>query len=281
MPVHDTTAYIPVENVSWDFSDQVVLVTGAAHGQGASHAQRFAEYGANLVVSDIAGEMEHVTYDLGSVSELEETAEACRSFGGECLSAVCDVRRDDQVKSLVDRAIERFGRIDVLISNAGIATPSSIKDMPLSQWTETMETNLKGSFLFCRHVVPHMIEAGTGRIVLTGSTQTVGSINDLAHYTAAKHGVQGLARALALELEGHDITVNVVCPTAVDTHINAVFSDEAWSAEAGRLVGAWNFFQEEMIHEREITEAMMWLASREVSPMSGSTLMVDAGCMAK
>lgn len=281
MPVNDTTTYIPVENVAWDFEDQVVLVTGAAHGQGASHAQRFAEYGATMVVSDIAGEMEHVDYKLGSVVELEQTAESCRSFGNECISTVCDVRDADQVQSMVDQAIERFGRVDVLISNAGIATMSPIESMPLSMWQETMDTNLKGSFLLCRAVVPHMKEAGTGRIVITGSTQTVGSINDLANYTAAKHGVEGLAQSLSIELAGYDINVNVVCPTAVDTDINAIFGNEEWSAQAGALVGAWNLFQEEMIHEREITEAMMWLASRDGAQMSGSTIMVDAGCMAK
>ena len=280
MPVSSETTYVPVENVSWDYEGQVVLVTGAAHGQGASHAKAFAQAGASVVISDIAGEMEHVKHPLGTIAELESTAEECRRLGAECLSSVCDVRRSADVQALVQRTIDQFGRIDVLISNAGVATISSIVDMPESQWTETVDTILRGSFLFCRYVVPHMIEKSYGRIILTGSTQTVGSINDLAHYTAAKHGLQGLAQALAIELRPHDVTVNVVCPTAVDTDINAVFTDAAWSAEAGRLVGAWNLFQDGMIHEQEITEAMLWLARRTGSA-SGQTFMVDAGCMCK
>ena len=280
MPVSETTTYRAVQDVAWDYSDQVVLVTGAAHGQGASHARAFAEAGANVVVSDIAGEMEHVKHPLGTVAELEATAEACRSAGARCLSSVCDVRRSSEVQALVQRTMDEFGRIDVLICNAGIATISPVVAMPASQWTETVDTILGGSFLFCRYVLPHMVARGYGRVVLVGSTQTLGSINDLAHYTAAKHGLLGLARALAIELADHDVAINVVCPTAVDTHLNAVFADEAWAAEAGRLVGAWNLFQEDMMHEQEITEAMLWLARRE-SASSGEAFMVDAGCMCK
>jgi NAD(P)-dependent dehydrogenase (short-subunit alcohol dehydrogenase family) len=284
VPISESTTYIPAENVAWDYEGQVVLVTGAAHGQGASHATAFAEAGANVVISDIAGEMQHVEYSLGTVDELESVAARIRDLGSRCLSSVCDVRRSDQVQSLVARAIAEFGRIDVLVSNAGIGTVAAIFDMPESQWTETLETNLRGAFFFCKYVAPHMIAAGSGRIVVTGSTQSVGSLNGIAHYTAAKHGLLGLVKAFAQELEPHGVTINLICPTAVDTAMNETFTAEryqAWSAEAGALVGAWNLFQEDMIHEREITEGVLWLASRQAASITGTTLMIDAGCMCK
>ncbi|MGD9712881.1 MAG: SDR family NAD(P)-dependent oxidoreductase [Thermomicrobiales bacterium] len=284
MPLSNTTTYIPSRDITWDFEGQVVLVTGAAHGQGASHAKAFAEAGANLVVSDIAGEMKYVEYPLGSISELEDVAQEVRDMGGECLSSVCDVRQPDQVKSLGDRTMEKFGRIDVLINNAGIGTIAKVVDMPKEKWDETVETDLSGCFYFCKYVAPHMIAARSGRIITTGSTQSIGGANWLAHYTAAKHGLRGLVQGFATELAPHGVTINLICPTAVDTSINQPFTDprfDAWNQEAARLVGAWNLFQNEMMHEREVTEGMLWLASKEAAGFNGMTLMVDAGCLCK
>ena len=103
--------------------------------------------------------MRFVEYELGTVKELDEVAQQARDLGSRCLSSVCDVRRPEQVKELVDRTIDEFGRIDVLISNAGIATISKVVDMPQAQWAEMIETNLNGSFHLCKYALPHMVAA--------------------------------------------------------------------------------------------------------------------------
>lgn len=285
MPLSQDTIFRTPTDIAWDFSGQVVLVTGAAHGQGAAHAQAFAAAGADVVISDIAGEMKYVEYPLGTVRELDEVAEDIKAGGRRCLSTVCDVRRPGEVKALVEAAIAEFGRVDIAISNAGIGSVDPVVSMPEDKWTETIDTNLSGSFYLCKYVAPHMIKAGHGRIIVTGSTQSLGGTSSISHYTAAKHGLLGLVKGFAPELAEHGVTINLICPTAVDTRINVPFVDPKysdWIAEATRVVGAWNLLLEEgMMHEREITEAMMWLASREAAEVNGTTLMVDGGCMAK
>jgi NAD(P)-dependent dehydrogenase (short-subunit alcohol dehydrogenase family) len=285
MPLGPTTTFIPSTDVDWDFGGQVVLITGAAHGQGAVHAETFAEKGADVVVSDLAGEVDYVTYPLGTAAELEATAEKVRDLGRRCISAVCDVRRPNEVKGLVERTIEEFGHLDIVISNAGIGGRKPVVDMPAAQWVATIDTNLSAAFYLCKYAGPHMIEAGYGRILATGSTQSVGGTNEVSAYTSAKHGLVGLVEGFAREFADHGVTINLVCPTAVDTPMNKSFVDPTtadWIAEATRLVGSWNLLLAEgMMHEREVSEAMMWLASRAAGHISGATLMLDGGCTAK
>jgi NAD(P)-dependent dehydrogenase (short-subunit alcohol dehydrogenase family) len=285
MPLSQDTTFRTPTDIAWDFSGQVVLVTGAAHGQGAVHAETFAAAGADVVISDIAGEMKYVDYPLGTVRELDDVTKGIRAGGRRCLSTVCDVRRPEQVEAMVKAAIEEFGRIDIAISNAGIGSVNPVVKMPEDEWSETFDTDLSGGFYLCKYVAPHMIEAGYGRILVTGSTQSLGGTNWISHYTAAKHGLVGLVKGFAPELAEHGVTINLVCPTAVDTRINEPFVDpkySGWITEATRLVGAWNLLLEEgMMHEREVSEAMMWLASREAANVNGTTLMVDGGCTAK
>lgn len=274
----------PSRDVAWDFSDRVVLITGAARGQGAEHARAFAQCGADLVLVDICDDLDHLAYGLGTREELEAVADEVRSYGADCLTSVCDVRSAAQVDQAVAAALARHGRVDVVVSNAGIAGRAPVVDMPLEQWVQGLEVNLRATYYLCRSVAPHMIAAGYGRIVATGSTQSLGSTHDMAHYAASKHGLLGLVRAFARELQPHGVTINLVGPTVVDTPMsNRPPTDErsAWAAEAGRLVGSWNLLQDEMFHPREITEGILWLASEESRGLNGSLLMIDAGCMAK
>jgi NAD(P)-dependent dehydrogenase (short-subunit alcohol dehydrogenase family) len=271
-------------DVAWDFEDQVVMITGAARGQGAEHARALAEAGASLAISDIGSEMESVAYPLGTVQELDGVAEAAREIGSDVLSGICDVRRPDQVQAFVERTIETYGRIDALICNAGVGTAARVTDMTETEWHETVDTDLSGGFYCCRYVAPHMIAAEYGRIVMIGSTQSLVGMSHLASYTASKHGVLGLARGFAPELAPHGVTINVICPSAVDTPMNALTADprfKEFGESASRLVGAWNIFQLEMMHEHEISEGVLWLASREAAGITGTALMIDGGCTCK
>ena len=285
MPLSPTTVHIPPRDVVWDYSDCVVLITGGAHGQGAAHARAFAEAGAHLAICDLAGEMEYVNYPLGTLRELEAVAETVREAGGRCVTAACDVRCPEQVRAFIEKTIDEFGRIDVAISNAGIGTPGYIREIPLAQWQETVDTDLSGAFYLCRSVAEPMIAAGAGRIVVTGSTQSFGATSWTGPYTAAKHGLVGLVRACAAELAPHGVAINLVCPTAVDTAINAPFATDprytAWAEEAGHLLGSWNLLKEGSLHELDVTDAVLWLASEDAAAVNGTALLVDGGCLCK
>ena len=201
-----------IKNVSYDFRGQVVLVTGGARGQGRSHALAFAEAGADIVIADIGAAIESVLYPLATTEELNATAAEIEALHVRCLPAVCDVRDARQVEALVDDALAHFGRIDVLINNAGIESISSLVDMGEQQWDDVVDTCLRGAFLCSKYVVPNMIERRRGKIVSTGSTSSYVGVPRNAHYVAAKHGIMGLTKSLALELAEYGINVNAVCP---------------------------------------------------------------------
>ena len=286
MPLTPSSTFVPSTNVTWDFADHVVLVTGAAHGQGAAHAKAFAEAGADVAICDIAGEMEYIDYQLGTLHELEEVAQSVRDSGQRCVSTVCDVRKPQQVRSFVDQTMSEFGRIDIAISNAGIGSTARFVDMPREQWSGTIDTDLSGSFYVCKYAAIPMIAAKFGRIIVTGSIASFGGLNHCSAYTASKHGVLGLVKGFARELAPHGVTINLVCPTAVDTSMNVPLGDGDqgsvdWNAQATRIIGSWNLLYDGMIHAREIVEAAMWLASRDASGVSGTASKVDGGCTCK
>jgi SDR family mycofactocin-dependent oxidoreductase len=197
--------------------DQVAVITGGARGQGRSHALALAELGARVVVADVPDEMGSVSYRLGTQADLDETVALVEKNGGTALGVRADVRKRADVDALVATAIERFGRIDILCANAGIATQGHVWELTDEAWHETIDTNLTGVFHVLRAVVPHMRERQHGRIVITSSVGGRQGIPSIGHYAASKWGVIGLAKSLAIEVVRDGITVNVVCPTTVRT----------------------------------------------------------------
>jgi SDR family mycofactocin-dependent oxidoreductase len=270
-----------IKNVSYDFRGQVVLVTGGARGQGRSHALAFAEAGADIVIADIGAAIESVLYPLATTEELNATAAEIEALHVRCLPAVCDVRDARQVEALVDDALAHFGRIDVLINNAGIESISSLVDMGEQQWDDVVDTCLRGAFLCSKYVVPNMIERRRGKIVSTGSTSSYVGVPRNAHYVAAKHGIMGLTKSLALELAEYGINVNAVCPGGMDTPMTAgmlASRDAEWLTGLGELTGIWNLFAPEaMLQPEEISHAMLWLSSDAADFVTGTSIMVDAG----
>ena len=274
--------------VEYDFDGQVAFVTGAARGQGESHAVHYARHGADVVVTDVPADKESVGYRLGTESGLRETAEAVRDEGGEALAIEGDVTREGDIESAVQEAVDEFGQIDVLANNAGISSYAEAVAMDERTWDEMVDTNLKGVWLCAKHVGQHFVERGDGgKIVSTSSTSGFsGTPIGAAHYVAAKHGVRGLTKTLALELAEYDVNVNAVCPTAIDTPMVQgmleTYGEEVLDEGAAQLAGPFNLFDPgEMAESRDISEAYMWLSSDAARYVTGIYLPVDAGAVAK
>ncbi|MFD1565824.1 mycofactocin-coupled SDR family oxidoreductase [Haloarchaeobius amylolyticus] len=265
----------------------MVFVTGAAHGQGESHAVHYAKHGADVVAVDVCQDKATVDYPLGTDDELEGTAEKVREHGGEVLTVEADVSSEAEVEAAVEEAIDEFGGIDILANNAGIESMAAATKMDERMWDELIDTNLKGVWLCSKHVGKHFVERGDGgKIVNTASVSGMTGIpTENAHYVASKWGVRGLTKTLALELAEYDVNVNAVAPGAIDTPMVdgmiEAYGEEALSGSE-ELGGPFNIFDpDEMLESRDITEAYLWLSSDAARYVTGITLPVDAGFTAK
>jgi SDR family mycofactocin-dependent oxidoreductase len=196
---------------------QVAIVTGGARGQGRAHAVALATLGARVVVCDVPAPMTTVRYPLGTAEDLAETVSLIEQAGGAGIAVEADVRDPADMARVVDAAITDSGRIDILVANAGIVSTSTLWELSDEAWAEMIGTNLTGVFHAMRAVVPHMRERGHGRIVVISSQGGRTGLPGISHYSAAKWGVIGLAKSLALEVAAEGITVNVVAPTTVRT----------------------------------------------------------------
>jgi SDR family mycofactocin-dependent oxidoreductase len=263
---------------AYDYADTVAFVTGAARGQGRSHALRFAEHGADVVVTDVCETPEESTYELASDEDLRETAAAVEDRGGDALAVEMDVSSERDVARAVEEGLDAFGRIDVLANNAGVAPVSGLLDLDEATWNHALVVNLKGTWLCAKHVGAHMVERGGGSIVNTSSTAGLAASPGLGHYAAAKHGVVGLTKTLAVELASHDVTVNAVCPTAVDTPMTGgiVESIDEDVAELAEQSGPDNLLGD-IVPPEGVSNAVLWLASDHARYVTGVALPVAVG----
>jgi SDR family mycofactocin-dependent oxidoreductase len=196
---------------------QVAIVTGGARGQGRAHAVALASLGARVVVCDVPAPMTSVRYPLGTAEDLTETVAAIEQAGSTGIAVQADVRSAADIAKVTDTAITEFGRIDILVANAGIVSQGKVWELSDEAWSEMIGTNLTGVFHALRAVLPHMRERGYGRIVVISSQGGRTGLPSISHYAAAKWGIIGLAKSLALEVAAEGITVNVVAPTTVKT----------------------------------------------------------------
>lgn len=266
----------------YDFSGQVAFVTGAARGQGRSHALRYAENGADVVVTDICETTPSSKYELGNEDDLSETARLVEDRGVEALPVQMDVSKEAEVERAVDRTVEEFGRVDILANNAGIAPVDGLMELDEETWDETLDVDLKGMWLCAKHVGGQMIEQGSGgKIVNTSSVAGLRASPGLGHYTAAKHGILGLTKTLAMELAPHSINVNAVCPTAVDTPMTGGIVETITEdiAEIAEQSGPDNVLGE-IVEPEDISAAFMWLSSEDARFVTGIALPVDGGATA-
>lgn len=271
--------------VEYNFDDTVVFVTGAGRGQGRSHAVEYARHGADIVVTDLGRSTETTQYPLATEADLRETVYRVESLGQRALPVRMDVREENDVKRAVTAALDEFDKIDVLANNAGIWNVTDLLEMSQRRWTEVLETDLKGMWLCTKHIGKHFIERGDGgRIVSTASTAGIVGAKGSGHYAAAKHGVVGLTKALALELAEHDVTVNAVAPTGTDTPMIDGILDTAGEealTSVSDASGSMNVIDEQLIDPIDVSEAYLWLSSDAARFVTGVVLPVDAGMTAK
>jgi SDR family mycofactocin-dependent oxidoreductase len=273
------------------FDGQVAMITGAARGQGRSHAVRFAQEGADILLLDIPGaQLATVRYPLAGADDLAETIALVEAAGGRALACVADVRDAAAVDAAVAAGLEAFGRIDVLAANAGICTFHPVDGMPAEVWQEMIDINLTGVFNAVRAVVGHMIERGSGRIVATSSMAGRAGWENLSHYAAAKWGLIGFVKSVAAELAPHGITANVVCPSSVNTmmmHNDASYRlfrpdlEHPTKDDALPAFASVNVIPVPYVEPDDVSDSVLFLASDEARYVTGATLSPSAGVNAR
>lgn len=258
---------------------KVVLITGAARGQGRSHAIRLAEEGADIIAVDVPGDYDSVGYPMGTEAELADTVKAVEALDRRIVATRADVRDLAALRKAVDDGVAQLGRLDVVCANAGICTVQTWDEVTPQIWQDTLDTNLTGVWNTFVVSVPHLIEAGGGSIIATSSTAGIKGLPFLAPYVAAKHGVVGISRTMANELAKHRIRVNTVHPTGVDTPMVAGLGglDPIINKEPELGPIFMNTYPVEMVDPRDISNAVLWLASDEARYVTGLELTVDAG----
>lgn len=270
---------------TYDFEGRVALVTVGARSQGRSHAVAFAHYGADVAILDVPAETLGFQYDPATPADLAETVRLIETEGATAVGIEGDVRCEADVARAVERTLAEFGRIDVLVNNAGIWTVVDAIAMDETTWNAALKTDLKGTWLCAKHVGRRFRDRdGSGRIVNVGSTASLVGTPGSAHYAAAKHGVIGLTKTLGLELGDTGVTVNAVCPTGVATPLIDGIVEAVGEKALERVSdasGSMNVIDEQLLDPADVTEAVLWLASDAARYVTGIAMPVDAGMTAK
>ncbi len=265
-----------------DLSGQVALVTGAARGQGRSHCLALAAAGAHVAALDVCRDLDVPAYPLASEADLHAVAAEVAAAGVGALPLVADVRSAADVEAAVAATVERFGRVDILVNNAAVVTSAPFWELTEAQWSAVVDTNLSGVWRTTRAAAAVLRRSPRGRIVNIASTGGVRAVPEFAHYVAAKHGVVGLTRAMAIELAPDGVTVNAILPGAVDSPMLAGLADEL-GLTADDVQKRWLHDQllMELITPGEVTGALMWLLGDAARHVTGHCLAVDGGALAR
>jgi (+)-trans-carveol dehydrogenase len=274
------------------FQDSTVFITGAARGMGRAHALAFAREGARLVLCDACRQYSSVPYPLAQPAELASLVSEIEQVGRPVLAAQVDVTDLAAMQALAERAQHELGPIDIVIANAGVYSFAPSWELTEEQWDETVNVDLKGVWITCKVCIPQMLSRRSGKIICISSTAGLKGMANLAHYVAAKHGVLGLVKTLAIELAPYNINVNAICPTSVDTAMcrNQALYD-VFAGGSGPLathehmldlMNQLNLFPDRNLLPTEaISAVVLWLASDEARHLTGCALPVDAGYLTR
>jgi SDR family mycofactocin-dependent oxidoreductase len=272
---------------------KVAFVTGAARGQGRSHAIRLAEEGADIIAVDLAAQVDSVPYAMSTPDDLAQTVKEVEALDRRIVATQADVRDYRALANAVADGVAQLGRLDIVAANAGIFSFGKADVLEEQTWQDMIDVNLTGVWHAAKAAIPHIRAGGNGgSIILTSSTAGLMPFENMAHYTAAKHGVVGLMRTLALELAPDFIRVNSVHPTSVNTDMiqNAAtyelfapdLTPEQRTKEVlGERFQTLNALPIKWVEPRDISNAVLWLASDESRYVTGVTLPIDAGSLIK
>ena len=253
------------------FQGKVVVINGASRGIGRGLALRFAQEGAHLAVS-------------ANEERVHSVAEELRGLGGQAISIVCDVTSKKDVEQLYQQVVQKFGKVDVSIQNAGVITIAKVEDMTEEEWDRVMAVNTKGVFLCCQAAAKIMLQQGSGCLINTGSGQSRDGFIYTPHYAASKMGVIGITQSLAKELAPHGIRVNAFCPGIIETDM-WLYNDSAWGKllgdyKPGELIKEWVDTKIPMKRAgspEDVAGLVSFLASDDAAYITGQTINVDGG----
>ncbi len=264
---------------------KVALISGGARGQGRSHALTLAREGCDIAFNDISEPLQTILYRTSTTDDRLTTEKMVLETCRRCLAVEADVRDRSAMTSFVERTIDELGKIDIVVANAGMTGFAPAWETPYELWDETIDVCLTGVWNTVRPVLPHMKERKQGNIVLTSSNAGLTAIPNVAPYVAAKHGVTGLMKVLAVEMAAFNVRVNTVHPCGVNTTLvmnqagldlfagkeGATFED----AEPG--MKSLNLLDVALIEPEDVSNAILYLVSDAARYVTGTELKVDAG----
>jgi SDR family mycofactocin-dependent oxidoreductase len=267
---------------------KVAFISGIARGQGRSHALRLASEGADIIGIDICRDIATMDYPNATPADLGETTKLIKQLGRRVITSEADVRDSGAVRHAIDAGVAELGRLDIVLSNAGIVRLHPDGDDPAQLWQDIIGTNLTGGFHVIDAAVPHLIAGGRGGVIIfTGSTAGVRPVANPAvgalAYTASKWGLAGICRQLAATLAEHSIRVNIVHPTGVASGMtmNAAMAELAGQATAAGgasgLAAMQNAMPVQILQPSDISDAIAFLVSDQAKWITGVSLPVDAG----
>jgi SDR family mycofactocin-dependent oxidoreductase len=265
---------------------EVALITGAARGQGRSHAVALARAGASLVLVDAPEAVATAPYAVSAPEDLDRTAKEITASGARCLTFAADVRSNSRMHELVRSAVAEFGRLDIVLANAGVFSVGTVREMTEQQWREVIDVNLTGVFNTIQASLGPLSESPRGRIVAAASGMGRRGAANIAHYVASKWGVIGLVKSVAIEVAPLGVTCNAVLPTIVNTTM--IHNEPTYRLFAPHLespdvedvkpaFGATNPMGVPWVEPSDITDAVMFLLSKKARYISGETLSISAG----
>jgi (+)-trans-carveol dehydrogenase len=266
---------------------KVAFITGAARGQGRSHALALAKEGADIIAVDICRQVETVPYATATADDLAETVRQVEALDRRIIATEVDIRDSAALKSAVDTGVAEFGRLDIVLANAGISVPAPTLEMDDEVWDTMIDVNLTGQWKSLKASVPHIIAGGRGgAVVITSSIAALTGTANIAHYSAAKAGLIGLMKVMAVELAPQSIRVNTIHPTTVNTDM--VLNEPTYKLfrpdlenptreDYNEAALTLNKMPTSGLEAIDISNAILYLVSDDGRFVTGTTHVVDAG----
>lgn len=265
-----------------ELTGKSALITGGARNIGLAIARELAGQGASIALIDICRDLPTIPYALSGPLELEAAVQEIGRFGVKVLGLTCDIRKERQVKKAMGQVRDAFGRLDMLINNAGVVSLQPITGLSEKAWDVVLDVCLKGTYLCCKHALPMMIEQHNGKIVNIASIAGLKGLGLGVHYCAAKHGVVGLTKALAIEVADHNINVNALCPgTTESPMLEGLAAQIQLKGSPYKHFAQDHLFQDRSLTPQDIAQAVCWLVSEKSRAMTGTIMTIDAGWSAR